>query len=819
MKKLASKTILPIFLALSLSSCSLLSLNPTSAPHEQQWIVSSIGEDIAEIILFAAKQNGNKDIILDKLVWQTKELSPSADKLDYILKWNKSGSTESKEITLLDFVWSPANYAPWAEQLIRTFKLKASSESAIPDSFLDNLVNFSAEKIIAENKRISAALNANPLDASLHEQAAFLLSIFALRETASCFSDVRPSLNRISTHLAIAKALKGELSNLGNFAQITLACLANRESDALSLIEKMQTGNSTGISSSFLRALKIRATNDYRFADLKQASILERLQYGRALSDDIGADYFTDYIRANKPDGPEIDWIRIGSRGINSVESGHLFAEPGVEAEMADFVKDYEAYSGKALNSAADANKALSDEAGRCLLLGGTANLQIISSADVSAYHARHLLDSIFQRYYFEDQMWGVKDDAKQFDAQVSKTFSSVRLFPLYKICKQWASETKADAELTAQAKSLLSKYPEQINATMWHRIGFTAIDPSSVPSPYTWFVPRFPMGTAFDFPNRNYTDDPELSLKERETLKSYSPYNRPVLLSWMYGKYPPNSVSKANAEDALGKLAEFDLFSMRTIAKLCKSDSTEYAAQLEKIAHYKPDEYFALGDHYVSQGELEKAKAAYELGVHLARDPLAVANNCEWLVLYYFEHGQTAKAEELAKTAAEVYSHSGLKTMAILCDKMGKLDEAEDYYKKIKERYDTSSDLCAFYGKHADQNAKYKAGRDELLVSIFPGGISKFGDELKSARPSSGLRIGSESDRTKKYGLKLGNVIVAINGQLVQSLEQYFYLMDSAKDPDIEFTVWTGKQYSTLKAALPGRRWKCDLYPIVPKG
>ncbi|MBX9723001.1 MAG: hypothetical protein K2X81_16485, partial [Candidatus Obscuribacterales bacterium] len=587
----------------------------------------------------------------------------------------------------------------------------------------------------------------------------------------------------------------------------------------VSIIDKIQSANKNDITSSFLRALKIRATNDYRLADLKHASILERLQYGRALADDIGADYFTDYIRASKPTGPDIDWIRIGSRGINSVESGHLFAEPGVQAELLDFTRDYAAYKGKAPNSSAEANSALSEEAGRCLVLEATPNLQIISWADVSAYHARHLLDSIFQRYHFEELMWGVKDDAKKFDEQACKNFSGIRLFPLYKICRQWTNDAKADADLTAQSKKLLSEHPEQINATMWHRIGFTALDPQSVPSPYSWFMPRFPLGTAFDFSNKNYTEDARISLQEMESLKKYSPYNRLLLVSWMYTKYPNNTLTRAEAKETFGSLADIDVNAMNILANLCKPGSPEHISELEKMAQYKPDQYFVLGNFFLVQGELDKAKSAYESGVRLARNPIVVANNCEWLVLYYFEHGQVKKAEELAKYAAEVYSHSGLRTMAILCERMGKLDESEDYYKKIKERYDDSSDLCAFYGRNASKSTKYKSSRDELLPTIFPSGILPFEDGLKSSPPQSGLRIASESELTKKYGLKLTNVIVAINGQLVQSLPQYFYLIDSANNPNIEFTVWSGHKYISLKAALPNRRWKCDLNPIIPKG
>jgi hypothetical protein len=835
------------------SSCLAdeITATPSQAfSHEQQWIVNSIGQDVAEILLFAARQDGRKDLALNSIEFKTEETPGNTEKFSYQLSCPAPLAKESRDFTLATYVWSPDNYSPWAQQLISSFHLhpydssnaadssvstsvpsesatdasasktanpssssSVSTTGASADAFIADLSKFTPESIAEQNKRISSALTAHALDSRLHEQAALLCSLFALRETASCFNDVRSELNRIAAHLAIAKALNGgtEYGAAGKLADIALMTLSGREAEAVVKIDSMIPSSSEAVQS-WLRALKVRATNDYRIADLKKSSPLECLQYGRALADDIGADYLTEYLEKNKPEGNAIDWLRIGSRGVSTVQSGHVYIEPGVMMEELSFNQDFQLYKNKKIESSEEANAALSLFPDRCLSVNNATELQVISWSDICAFHARHLLDSLFQQYYFESKRWGVPDRAKALLANSDKSFSTIRLYPLLKICFLWTESKKSDAALISQCKTLMTTRPQDVNSTLWHRMVGVSANSPELPSVASWFVPRFPFGTAFDFPYRAFHEDQKLTMSELDTLKSENPYDAFLLKSWAGAKYPHDSYTSAQLAEALGVQAEVNVNSMLAVARASRKDPASYGELMGKVAAYKPEEYFVLAQYYVDHSQPESAKKAYESGMSLGKDSVLKSNNCAWLVDYYYDHGEKDKAVELAKFASDVYSAQGLLTAAKLYERMDKLPEAEQFFKNNSERYDTSAELCLFYKRHQNANAKYKQEAERLAKSIFPDGLIKVDVSTMKNPPEKGILINSTSSLTQKYGLNLKDVIVAIENVRVADMQQYFYMLSDAKSTTMQFIVWDGKSYRTVEATLPERKWKCRI-------
>jgi hypothetical protein len=136
MRQLTCKSIFLVTLAMTLPlslGCTASNLSSNDTPssntitqkisHEQQWIVNFIGEDVAEIILFAAKQGKQKDLALDKIAFKTDESAGSTEKFTSELICPEPLKAERRDFTLENYVWSPANYSPWAEQLIESFHL------------------------------------------------------------------------------------------------------------------------------------------------------------------------------------------------------------------------------------------------------------------------------------------------------------------------------------------------------------------------------------------------------------------------------------------------------------------------------------------------------------------------------------------------------------------------------------------------------------------------------------------------------------------------------------------------------------------------
>jgi hypothetical protein len=87
----------------------------------------------------------------------------------------------------------------------------------------------SGDTIARENLRLSRLLQDHPRSAALHEQAALLLAV-AAGQQAAADTDIRPLLCRMTAHLAIARALHGDvLSGDGQMAERLLAQLSDRE--------------------------------------------------------------------------------------------------------------------------------------------------------------------------------------------------------------------------------------------------------------------------------------------------------------------------------------------------------------------------------------------------------------------------------------------------------------------------------------------------------------------------------------------------------------------------------------------------------------
>ena len=108
-------------------------------------------------------------------------------------------------------VWVPASYA----RLARSFMADGGGMTISEDTGSDRedvapLLDAAGDAIVRENARLSRLLQEHPRSAALHERAALLLASAARRASASG-ADVRPLLCRMTAHLAVARALHGDV--------------------------------------------------------------------------------------------------------------------------------------------------------------------------------------------------------------------------------------------------------------------------------------------------------------------------------------------------------------------------------------------------------------------------------------------------------------------------------------------------------------------------------------------------------------------------------------------------------------------------------
>jgi hypothetical protein len=146
------------------------------------------------------------------------------------------------------------------------------------------------------------------------------------------------------------------------------------------------------------------------------------------------------------------------------------------------------------------------------------------------------------------------------------------------------------------------------------------------------------------------------------------------------------------------------------------------------------------------------------------------------------------------------------LNTMAELCERAGRLFDAESYFRKKAERYEEWEDLTLFYSRHPKE-PKFAAEFERMIAKVFPKGQEPADAVWMNGVPSDGVVLMSASQTSIALDLQPGDVIVAVNGVRIRNKGQYFYKMDSAPSSKVEFIVWSKRSYCSVIADLPNHR------------
>ncbi len=765
--------------------------------NEQEWIVDSIGRDIAEMLGYAKYSKDAKEKFSAKDVdFTTKTANLSTNSYEYKLSYKSADPLEYK-FSLQEYAWSPNNYEPLAKQIMTALKLTPSEPSAIPDDFLKNVSKADFSALFVENTRISKALSANPLDASLHEQAALLQGVFNMLEICGLFSDTRAPLDRMTAHLALAQALnKDKLSNVGEIANIALESMSCRDAVAVALIEEAEKLQMNPVEKSFLRALKIRSTTNYRYFSEAEKTRIEEYQYGLRYAQSRGIMEAMETISKNH--GPlNIQWRRILASGPATVQTGHMLQAHMVSSEIADFMKNRNTYKNVNDENLPGFVSELNLASTRCLtpvFNAGDYPLTVLSWNDVAAFYSRHIANALAEEYLFNARMYSVKELGERTKANAKKLFGDLNLMPL--VTARFSPEHAEKDQFLADLQKLFINHPELVGAHNWDIMVETTnkFAPNVVlVAPELWFDPPMPMGTVFYF--RDMLKNCKKNLAELTEWKRLCPYSPTLCIAWAEKKYGPHPTGEQYRE-AFGAMADFDVHAMRYIAWAENGNPEKFIPMVEKMAKEDPKLYLELGEYCVVNNRPEQAAQFYEKGIKECEDAVHVSNVCDWLIQYRYEHGQKEKAAELAQFAAEVYSARGLTAQARHYERLGKLKEAEETYNKVAERYDSKSELASFYFRYADKDKRYQQEAAVRTKAIFPSGMTKVTLASFAEKPKTGIEVTYADWLTDKSPLVKGDIIVAVNGYAVSTLEQFYVARDLTTKPSAWVIYWNGKEY-----------------------
>ncbi len=763
--------------------------------NEQQWIVDSIGRDVAEILGFAKYQKAGGSQFTSKDVdFGTTIVNQAAN--SYAYKYSYKGEAPSEfKLNLDEYAWAPKNYESFAKQIMEKFQLSAARPSAIPDDFLKNVAKADFDALFAENKRISAALSENPLDPSLHEQAAMLTAVFNMLEICGLFSDTRAPLARMSAHLSLAKALNNDkLSTVGRIANIALESMACRDGIAVPMIEEEEKKDLSPVEKSILRALKIRGTGNFRYYVEADGTQLEENQHGLRFAQTRGIEQTMEKVMQKHRSLP-IQWLRILASGPGAVQTGHVIQSRLVSSEIHDFLKSYNAYKNTSRTDFQNLVPELNLESCRCLVVDGTSSsLAVLSWDDIAAFHGRHIANALCEEYLFNSRMYGVKELAKQTADRATKLFANFDLIPLIKA--RFNLELDERNKFFVEFQNLVVQHPELVTAHNWTTVTMTAqkFSPqTALLPPELWFDPPMPMGTAYFF--RDDLKNVKKDLLDLTEMKRLMPYYPPLAIEWAKKKYgeKPNS---EQYREAFGPLADFDVHAMEFIADGEVEHPDKFIPLMEKVAKENPGEYVHLGYYCVVHNKPEDAVKYFEKAIADDENAVRIANCSDWLIQYRYDHGQKDKAKELAEFAAGVYSNRGLQAQAKYFEREGKLKEAESNYRKISERYDTDSFLAGFLLRNASKNPAYATEGEKLAMKYFLTGRKRVKLADLKAKPTEGLKITYPDNSLQDPVLKKDAIIVAINGCAVSTEQQAEVARNLVSGPMISLIVWDGKKY-----------------------
>jgi hypothetical protein len=147
---------------------------------------------------------------------------------------------------------------------------------------------------------------------------------------------------------------------------------------------------------------------------------------------------------------------------------------------------------------------------------------------------------------------------------------------------------------------------------------------------------------------------------------------------------------------------------------------------------------------------------------------------------------------------------------MGRLLERMGRHSDAESYYLKIAERYDSRDDLRSFHVRRRQRgDASYARAAEEAVAALFPSGlrpVSLAGLDADAWR--RGLLVDDSllTEGLRRFGLERGDVVVALDGWRVENRVQYLCVRSFTDEPGMTAIVWRKEKYQEIAGRF-GRR------------
>jgi tetratricopeptide (TPR) repeat protein len=808
--------------------------------NEEEWLVGEVARDILEMVVSA---KGTPLLGKEGLPVVVSSLPGAEASYEVTGPIGPEAPPFKHRIILYDHAWAATNYEGLARAAIERLQMKASTTRAPRSgSVLSSLLDLRPETIEQENTRVSAGLATDMMNPVAHEEAALVLGAFALREDAGAFADTRTALCRMTAHLALARALLAPAppGAEGDYARLVQTTLIGRQREAVDEIARLRRARTTPYQRAWLLALAMRNNGDWRLAgNPSRASLLERVEYVRALKRSQGGLKALEFLSRQRVE-PAAQWTRIGLAGkyhpqvaTFTVEEGNTFAGAAIGLEMKEWASVWKRLAGEELKHE-DAVPSLNRLAGRCVWHPGGTEVgpRVIDRGLWSAFAQRHLLSAVRETELYLEKLVGLPEEAATFREETTKEFAGLTLFPPLR--EQWdrgpvsrkpggpPPTPNPDAGRCLASLDLVRRRPEVVSAPSW--LGLImhcnrARQENAFVDPKSWFSTRMPMGTVYDFEHRAYIPELKFTPQEVEGLAALAPYDKSIIY-WRVSRRPPGSKLTSSEFDAIyGPMVAYDADAKGTKATRVQESDVAFKASAKRACDASPDQCLRVAEELVERDAIEEAVHAYERALARAPDRVDVSNSSGWLVQHYFEQGKTERALEVARMCAAVQSAGGFVTLGQLLERMGRYDEAERTYIDLAKRYpEQDVRLSAFYMRSERRVAdgKFRVQAAAAEQKLFPGGLKRVTlSDLRSLVQRFGMtgsaRAGAPTpEGTAKelqdMGLRLGDVVVAVDGYRVINEPQYSCVIGFADLPEVKMILLRNGEYVELTGKMVRR-------------
>jgi tetratricopeptide (TPR) repeat protein len=785
----------------------------TPFQDESQFVVENITTDIAEMVYFA-RNHRSPDPKLFSVHAEESGGTPDAPAYNVTVKLGTSAPLHTV-VTVSGPIWSEEVYAKLTAAIAREVGLESKSSTQTNDTtMLAYLADSLATTLEEQNLELSEDLQKDFLNPALHAQAAALLGAFALRENSGHFYDIRLALCRMSAHLSLARFLAGQNPRdlNGQLAECMLLTLINNQVAALDELKKVETKDR--VAAAWVRVLGAYASRDFRgLTSWEAAPGVERIAWFWAYSS------VNSRAVAWEKGGEEVtripDYSRIAAAMGYSVQMGNVMLQTWLPLEYDEISKIYQLSHGRKLEKK-EWVATLNEVPERCFKAGrnGAPEISVIGWGLWALQMQHHLCQAVATDYNSLQRKLGVPEDARQFAEKCEGEFGGLRFYAFVRrlVCADAASYRKSVDEGWAFWTEFPHLTPIQWPDYLCGKVSFAPLYLGGIPNPHCneWTSHNPLPGTAYDADARlhfpSFTGGFGSGGREQVMkVHALAPYD--IEIDRYIGRtYYTNNWTYEAAKATFGPLQPYSAVAGACIADALVGKPEQYEKTMERVAELDPSYYYNLGDYEWQRRKTNEAVRIYEKAVEKDSDALHAANYADLLISHYLATGDKEKARATADFAGDVYSYRGLAAKAGYFEKTGDLPQALEWFDKIQERYGKSTESLGFCSRHA-----MPTGNAEFDKEIATRLKDWFNKQKKvnvtdfQTPPTNGLVLmrGLKDGSKNNTGLEKEDVLVAVRGVRVHTLEQLAMARDLDPAPEVKVIVWRNGSYHECNVTL----------------